>query len=105
VSIVGLLDSAGGLCGLFACRLEHELCEGRVLSISLFTAVDIANSLEPVRALLAAAEAKAKFYGCGSLRIRLSRDQSELVNRLRGLGLARSAVVHSLTIGAPAFPQ
>jgi hypothetical protein len=80
-------DSSGGLCGLFASRIEVGLCEGRLLAIPLFTAIDIGNSLEPLRALLAATETRAATHACGGMQIRLSMEQSGLSKRLRSLGL------------------
>jgi GNAT superfamily N-acetyltransferase len=86
-AITGLFDAAGGLCGLFASRTEPGLCDGRILAVPLFTVMDIGNSLDPVRALLDAAEAKAKKQGCATVQIRLASEQSGLSKRLRRLGL------------------
>ncbi|HVA14917.1 MAG TPA: hypothetical protein VNF99_16850 [Stellaceae bacterium] len=100
--ITGLFDSGGGLCGLLASRIDHTLDGGRILAIPVFTAVDIANSLAPVRALLDLAQAKMNEHGCGSLQIHLVSTQGELVKRLRAFGLRHSGSHYSATADAAA---
>jgi hypothetical protein len=99
--ITCLHDAHGGLCGLFASRVEHGLCEGRFLAIPLFTAVDIGNSLRPVQLLLDAASAQAKESGCADIQIRLASEQSELVKRLRFLGLYHAGTSYAYPVGLP----
>lgn len=94
-AITGLYDASGVLCGLFASRVEHHLWEGRILGIPLFTVVDIGNSPQPVRALLGAAEAKAKENACVGMQIRLAVEQGGLMKRLRDFGLEYSGSVYS----------
>lgn len=94
-AITGLFDASGVLCGLFASRIEHHLWEGRILGIPLFTVVDIGNSPQPVRALLDAAEAKAKENGCAGMQIRLAIEQGSLMKRLCDFGLEYSGSVYS----------
>jgi hypothetical protein len=91
-----LFDSSGALCGLFASQIEHLLREGRTLAIPLFTAVDIGNSLKPVRMLLNTAKAKAKECDCSGVQIRLAGEQSELLKRLRNVGLEPGSAVYML---------
>jgi hypothetical protein len=45
-------DSSDCLCGLLVYRLHWSLCRGPILTIPLFTVVDMANFVEAVRALL-----------------------------------------------------
>jgi hypothetical protein len=89
--LLAMRDSAGCLCGLLAYSLYRPLGPGLVLVLPLFTAVDVANSLEAVRALLGAAEKQASALQCTSLEIRLDRGQSQLADRLRSLGLSAEA--------------
>lgn len=95
-----MFDSQGGLCGLFASRLEHDLRGGRALAIPLFTAIDVGNSLAPVKSLLEAAEAMARERGCSGLEIRLDNEQRALVKQLRYLELRHSGSLHSSPIAA-----
>ncbi len=89
-TIVGLFDAAGVQCGLFAYRLDRRGEEGTIFVISLFSAVDVANSLAPVRALFDAVEDRARRHGCARVTIRLGSDQSGLARRLRDLDLSGS---------------
>lgn len=95
-TITALFDSQGGLCGLFASRVEQKLIGGRILGIPLFTAIDVGNTAGPVRALLDAATAEMKKNGCGGLQIQLMIEQSELTKRLHALGFAPAATLHSI---------
>jgi GNAT superfamily N-acetyltransferase len=89
-AITAMADASGGICGLFASRIEQRIGEGRVLEVPLFTVVDIGNSPQPLRALLDAAEAKAREHGCVGIQIWLADEQSELIKRLQGLGFRSS---------------
>ena len=86
--LMTMRDSSSCLCGLLAYSLYRPLGPGLVLALPLFTAVDVANSLRAVRALLGAAEKQASLLSCTSLEIRLDRGQSQLSDRLRSLGLS-----------------
>jgi hypothetical protein len=94
-ALIGLFDTCGGLCGLFASCIEHDLRGGQILAVPLFTVVDIGNSLKPVRALAKTAEARAKNHSCRSLEIRLTSEQGELIKRLRSLGFGYSGTTFS----------
>jgi GNAT superfamily N-acetyltransferase len=96
--ITAMFDPQGSLCGLFAARVEHDFRDGRTLALPLFTAVDVGNSLAPVKALLEAAEAMARDRGCSGLEIRLDTQQRALIERLRFLELRLSGSLHSATI-------
>ena len=87
-SMLAMRDSAGYLCGILAYRRDRDLRDGLMLFISLFSAVDVANSLQTVRALLDIAKARASELGCAGVRIRLDKEQSRLADRLRSLGLS-----------------
>jgi hypothetical protein len=77
---------------------------GLVLTVQLFTAVDLANSSKFAQRLLAAAEARARESGCTSVEIRLYRAQSNLAVQLRSLGLVDTAAIVAKTIEQP-LPQ
>jgi len=96
--LVGLFDAAGGLSGLFACRVDQDLHEGRFLFLPVFIVVDLTNSLRAVEALLAAANDRARQCGCIGLRLQLSNRQRELGARLRQLGLSLMVSDHSMKI-------
>ncbi|HWE75693.1 MAG TPA: hypothetical protein VG328_21215 [Stellaceae bacterium] len=96
--LVGLRDDSGALCGLFVYRIGHTLRDERILSIPLFTAMDLANSLEPVRALLNAVKDRAELCDCLRLRIELASEQTGLANRLHRLGTSRCGMVHSIEL-------
>jgi hypothetical protein len=86
--VLALRDPAGCICGVLAYRLDRDLQAGLILAVHLFTAIDLANSLRTVRALLDAVELRGVELGCTGLQIRLHSDQPELAQRLRALGLA-----------------
>jgi len=85
--VIGLRDSGCCLCGVLAYRMDWDLQSGPILAVHLFTAVDLANSPGTIRALLEAAELRARELGCTSLQIRLLSGQAGLTSRLRALGL------------------
>jgi hypothetical protein len=101
-AIVGLSDTGGGLCGVFACRRDRYLGEGHVLSIPLFIAVDVVDSMGPARALLDAAQDRARACGCTRLHIHVGNGQDELAGRLRSLGMSHAALVYSLALDVEA---
>lgn len=89
--VLTLCDSAGCRCGVIAYRLDHDLRVGRILAVHLFATIDLANSPQPVRALLDAAEIRASELDCEGIQIRLGQEQSGLASRLRTLGLSPEA--------------
>lgn len=86
--VLALHDPKRYICGILAYRLDRDLRAGSLLTVQLFTAVDLINSLRPVRALLDAAEARACELGCTGIQIRVSGEQTGLASRLRALGLS-----------------
>jgi hypothetical protein len=89
--VIALGDDGNYLSGLMVYEVEHDLEQGAILTVHLFTAVDLANSDTPVRALIETAQAKAAALGCGSLQIRLYEEQTTLGTQLRSLGLSDRA--------------
>ena len=95
---MAMRNSGDCLCGLLVYSLHWSLDRGPVLTVPLFTAVDVANSPEAVRALPEAAERQASALHCAAVEIRLDRAQSRLADRLRLLGLSSGADVFGKTI-------
>src|SRR5262249_28572764 len=91
LGVLGLRDSVGCVCGIYSYEVERDLLLGPVLAVHLFTAVDIINSPQTVRALLDTAETQAIDLGCTAMRIRLRNSQTELASRLHSLGLTPEA--------------
>jgi hypothetical protein len=88
---LALGDPEDYLNGLVVYEVEQDIHHGRVLTVHLFTAVDLANSVAPVQALLDGAATKAMDLSCNSLQIRLYNEQAALGARLRSLGLSDRA--------------
>ena len=86
-----LRDDAGYLNGLAVYEHEQDLQHGPVLTVHLFTALDLANSTAPVRVLLDAAIDRAKDLDCTGVQIRLYDEQPALRTRLRRFGLVERA--------------
>jgi hypothetical protein len=99
--ILALRDVADYFCAMFAYRIDPDIRRGLVLTVQLFTAVDLANSPTFTQHLLTAAEAKARELGCSSIEIRLYRAQSKLAVQLRSLGLVDTAAIVSKAIESP----
>jgi hypothetical protein len=102
--ILALRDASDYFCAMFAYRVDPDVRRGLVLTVQLFTAVDLANSPKFAQTLLAAAEAKARELGCSSVEIRLYRAQSNLAFQLRSLGLVDTAAIVSKAVERP-LPQ
>lgn len=99
--ILALRDAGDYFCAMFAYRVDPDVRRGLVLTVQLFTAVDLANSPKFAQRLLAAAEAKARELGCSSVEIRLYRAQSNLAYQLRSLGFVDTATIVSKAVERP----
>ena len=89
--VLGIYDAAGYICGVFAYRLDCDLRRGRILTIELFTAVDIINSLRPITVALELADSRARELGCTGVRLLLPNDQAKLASRVIATGLSSEA--------------
>ena len=97
--VLAMRDTSDRLCGLLAYSLDRRLGPPSLfLAVPFFTAMDVANSLRPVRLLLGAAERQASALHCASLEIRLARGQSQLAERLRSLGFSTEATLLGRTV-------
>jgi hypothetical protein len=103
--ILALRDAGDYFCAMFAYRVDLDLRRGRVLTVQLFTAVDLTNSPKVAQALLGVAEAKALGLGCAEIEIRLHKEQSTLAAQLRSLGLADATDVFSKTVDRAPSPH
>ncbi len=90
---IGLRNGAGYICGLLIFRSELDLHHGQVLAIDQFIALDLVNDEEAARALMQAAEVKARELRCGALHIRLNVTQKNLAHRLAEAGHRSEAVL------------
>lgn len=99
--ILALRDASDYFCAMLVYRVDADIRRGRVLTVQLFTAVDLANSPKYAGRLLAAAEAQARDHGCSGVDIRLYRTQSNLAFQLRSLGLVHTAEIVSKAIERP----
>lgn len=99
--ILALRDIGDYFCAMFAYRVDPDVRRGLVLTVQLFTAVDLANSPIFTQHVLTAAEKKARELGCVSIEIRLYRAQSKLAVQLRSLGLVDTAAIVSKAIESP----
>lgn len=102
--ILALRDPSDYYSAMLAYRVEPDVRRGSVLTVQLFTAVDLANSPVLAKRLLAAAETKAGDTGCASVEIRLYRAQSNLATHLRSLGLVETAAIVSKPVIRPVSP-
>jgi hypothetical protein len=91
--VIGLRNGAGYVCGIFAFRVDHDLRHGTVLAIDMFIALDLVSEDEATRALLQAAEAKARDLKCTATHIRLDTTQKSIADRLAATGHHRECVV------------
>jgi hypothetical protein len=66
------------LCGLLTYHSDRDLRFGTVLTVDVFRAIDVVNEAAATRALLEAAEEKARELRCAAICIRLDRSQSSL---------------------------
>ncbi len=99
--ILALRDVGDYFSAMFAYRVDPDVRRGLVLTVQLFTAVDLANSPTFTQHVLTAAEAKARELRCASIEIRLYRAQSKLAVQLRSLGLIDTAAIVSKAIESP----
>jgi hypothetical protein len=83
---VGVRNEAGYLCGLLIYRADRHLRHGKVLSIDLFTALDVTGEAAAGSALLTAAEAKAAELGCSATHIVIEGAQRALVESFAKAG-------------------
>src|SRR5581483_1568140 len=90
---MGLRNEAGYLCGLLIYRAEPHLRHGTVLSIDLFTALDVTGEAAATNALLTAAEAKASELGCSATHILIDIAQRRLAEAIAKAGHRKEATL------------
>jgi hypothetical protein len=83
---IGVRNEGGYLCGLLVYRTERDLRLGTVLTVDLFTALDVINEDAATRALLEAAEEKARELHCAGTHIRIDASQVSLARRFAEAG-------------------
>ena len=85
-SAITLRNEGGYLCGLLTYRSERDLRFGTVLAVDVFCAVDVINEDAATRALLEAAEEKARELRCAAVYVRLDQSQSSLARCFTAAG-------------------
>jgi len=80
-----VLREGGYICGVLAYRRQVGL-GGAVLSVPLFTVIDLANRPAVAKALVDAVQGVGEQLGCRSVHLEFNLRQSRLVARLRSLG-------------------
>ena len=80
-----VLKEGDYICGVLAYRRQAGLA-GAVLSVPLFTVIDLANRPGIAKVLVDAVEALGKQLGCLSVHLEFNLRQSRLVSRLQSLG-------------------
>jgi hypothetical protein len=94
--LVGVRNEVGYLCGLFVYRVETDLAHGRAFIVDVIAALDILGAQYVIRAMMGAAQARARQLGCGITRVRVTRDQTALALCLRQNGLKLEGQVLSI---------
>ncbi len=89
--VIAIRDSDNYVCGVLVYEVERDIKDGLQLTVHLLTAADLANSDEPLRALLVTAERTAQTLNCRGLQIRPRPEQSAMNARLKLLGLDERA--------------
>jgi len=89
--VLVLRDVDDYICGLMVYEVARDLFEGPVLTVSVFTAVDLANSPIPAHRLLEAARTAAADFGCAGVQIRLYDGQTGLAAQVRDHGFVDRA--------------
>jgi hypothetical protein len=96
---LGLRNAAGYICGLFAYRADRDLRYGSVLCIDLFIALDLVGEDEATKALLDAADAKARELNCAATHIRVDAAQKSMADRIAAAGHQRQSSVYCKALG------
>lgn len=89
--VMALRDTDDYICGLMVYEVERDIVAGSVLTVPVFTVVNMANSPVPAQILLDAARAAAVDFGCDGLRIRLYSEQLGLATQVRDRGFVDRA--------------
>ena len=100
---LGLRNEAGYVCGVLTYRADRDLQCGAVLTVDLFTALDLVSEQSATDALLQAAELKAREFGCAAIHIHLGQGQKSIAGRVSRAGYRAEATRHCKTV-APTLP-
>lgn len=89
--IVAICDSSEYLCGVFVYEVQPDLHQTQTLTVPLFVAADLHNSVALIGNLLEAARQKARDLACVDLQIWIHQERPASRSRLKMLGLVDRA--------------
>lgn len=98
---VGVRNEAGYLCGVLTYRIDRDLRHGTALNVDLFAALDVTGEEAATRALLQAAEEKARELRCSAVRVTMEGPAELLSGRFAAVGYRPKATVFCKTLGPP----
>jgi hypothetical protein len=96
---VALRNEAGYLCGVLTYRIDRDLRHGTTLNVDVFAALDVTGEEAAMRALLQAAEEKARELRCASVRVTIESGGDVLAERFLVNGYRNQAAVFGRTLG------
>lgn len=102
---IGLRNAAGYVCGVLTYRAERDLQCGAVLSIDLFTVLDLVSEQSAIDSLLQAAELKARELDCAAIHIHLDQAQESIAGRVRRAGYRTAAIRHCKNVATAPPPS
>jgi hypothetical protein len=98
---VGLRNEGGYLCGVLTYRIDRDLRHGTALNVDMFAALDVTGEEAATRALLSAAEEKARELRCSAVRVSLEGPAERMSGRFAAVGYHAKATVFCKTLGPP----
>ncbi|HWI29725.1 MAG TPA: hypothetical protein VN668_22305 [Stellaceae bacterium] len=90
---VALRNEGGYLCGVLTYRIDRDLRHGTTLNVDVFAALDVTGEEAAMRALLQAAEEKARELRCAAVGIHIEGGGGPIADRFRTTGYRRQATI------------
>jgi hypothetical protein len=100
---VSLRNEAGYLCGVLTYRIDRDLRHGTALTVDTFAALDVTGEEAAARALLQAAEEKARELHCAAVRVHVAGGL-ESTSRFAAAGYRARATVLCKGLGPRPAP-
>lgn len=104
VGAIALRNEAGYLCGVLTYRIDRDLRYGTALNVDLFAALDVTGEEAAARALLHAADAKARELCCAAVRVCIDGLAEPLPARVSAAGYRAQATVFCKPLRPRAAP-
>lgn len=101
---IALRNEAGYLCGVLTYSIDRDLRYGTALGVDLFAALDVTGEEAAARALLHAAEEKARELHCAAVRVCIDGFAEPLPDRIAAAGYRAQAAVFCKPLGPRAVP-